>query len=1018
MSGLLAGLFADDFYDIETINEIRLYFTQSNWDALLDQLYAVGEDRLLGTAVINGVTYDSIGVRYKGNSSYSANRTKNPFNIKLDHIRKEQTIGPYGTIKLANGFSDPSFIRETLAYEIARKYMPASKANYAKVYVNDVLIGAYTSVQDVDSHFMDTFFHCSDKPRFKSDTNTMTPTTVWGYLGADSLAYQNLYAIESKYGWGDLINFTNTLNNNPNNLSNVMNVDQNLWMCAFDNLLINLDSPINIFHNFYLFGDADNRINPILWDLNMSFGGFGNGTSSYNPLQNSTSTTFPLLSKVLSDARYKKMYIAHMRTMITENFSNGWYATRAAQLQAICGPLVQSDPNFFYTYANFQANLNSSVGGGSGGPGGGQTVPGITALMNARSTYLLSHSAFSGTVPEFTAQSHSPQPVEPGTQVTFTATASNATYMRVGIRQSHPRKFNYYQMYDDGVHGDGAAGDGTFGVSVLVSTGDIEYYFWAENASQGMFYPPRAEFEFFSIPVANTTGEIVINEVMAKNTSFPDPFGEMDDWVELYNPNNYPVDIGGMYMTDSHYSNGIGAWTQIPNNSPEITTIPANGYLIVWFDENLDQGALHINDKLGGGADGVYLISSDGQTLVDSYVWTEATDLNVDNRSIGRSPNGGQTWMLFGAGQLYPSSPGAANLGSVNSLPEISSIAYSPVETNADTPVTVGAVVIDTDGSIASVQLLYGVDDWTLNIESMTQNAGVYSLTLGGFPLNSVVKYRIKAIDNSNGESLSPVYSILIGYRAPILYINELMPTNTSILMDENGEYDDWVEIYNASTEAVDLAGYYLTDNHYPEVGLSLTQIASGNPETIIPAGAYKVIWFDEQPDQGALHVNTKLGTSADAVYLIAPDMLGVIDHVVWSAETALAENLSYGRYPDGSGTWAVFGINTTMPSPGAANEGVGIYDELSPSLVPSMAVYPNPARGYVNIELKNCKSVQRVWIYNLKGQLVNELSIEGSAKAGWNGRDKAGMKASSGIYFIVSEQGGTKLSRKICLVQ
>ena len=230
-----------------------------------------------------------------------------------------------------------------------------------------------------------------------------------------------------------------------------MNVDQNLWMIAFDNLLVNLDSPISIFHNFYLFADADNRINPLLWDLNMAFGGFPqnlsvSGMQNMDPLRNSTSNTYLLIKNILSNARYKKMYIAHMRTMITENFSNGWYATRAAELQSICAPYVQADPNFFYTYANFQANLNSSVSGGSGGPGGGGTLPGITQLMNTRATYLLNNTNFTGTVPTLVSHSHSPQNIQPGTSVLFTATATNATYMQIGIRQNIANKFEYYQI--------------------------------------------------------------------------------------------------------------------------------------------------------------------------------------------------------------------------------------------------------------------------------------------------------------------------------------------------------------------------------------------------------------------------------------------------------------------------------------------------------------------------------------------------------------------------------------------
>jgi len=1013
-----------DFYDINTVNTIQLFFTQSNWDQILDQLYAAGEGRLVGTAIINGVTYDSVGVRYKGNSSYNANRNKNPFNIKLDHIIEDQLIdGKYGTLKLANGFSDPSFIRETLSYEIARKYMPACKANYANVWVNNVLIGVYTSVEDVDSNFMREHFYTSGKPRFKCDTNTMSPVTVWGYLGADSTAYQTYYALESDYGWSTLINFTYTLQNNYTNIAQVMNVDQNLWMCAFDNLLVNLDSPINVFHNFYLFADADNRINPLLWDLNMSFGGFQGGsvTSMQNldPLRNVNSNTFLLLKNVLVNPRYKKMYLAHIRTMIEENFSNNWYATRAAELQSICGPSVQNDPNFFYTYANFQANLNNQVGGGSGGPGGGQTVPGITQLMNARATYLLNNTNFAGTVPTLTTQSYYPANPEPGSNLQFTATFTNATYAQLGIRQNIAHQFNYYQMYDDGAHSDGEANDGVYGISVPITYGDINYFFWAENSSQGMFFPARAEHEYYTIPVANFTGELFINEIMAKNASFADPNGEFDDWVEIYNPNNYAVDLGGMYMTDSHYSNGISAWTQIPTTYPDITTIPPHGYKIVWFDEDLDQGPLHINDKLGGGADAVYLIDSDGVTLIDSYIWTEATNLNVDDRSIGRLPDGSDNWVLFGAGQTNPCTPGASNQGTVNALPVIENIAYSPLTTDENSIITVSASVTDSDGTINSVQLLYGISDWTLNAIPMNLTGNSYTAQIGPFAWGSIIKYRIQATDNASGITQSPVYAIIIGYSAPTLYINELMPSNATTIMDENSEYEDWIEIYNPNDFAIDLAGYFFTDDHYPDTGSSLTQIPTGYNDTIIPANSYKIIWFDEDLDQGPLHINTKLSATADAVYFLAPDMLTVIDHISWTADLALASDISYGRYPDGSENWITFGVGFDHPvTPGTSNYPVSNTDEIVTTAVMSLEVWPNPVKDVLNINLKGATDKYRVKVYNLKGQLVADYYTTKDGKNQWDLRDKNGNKIGSGIYLIRTQFADKQYSKKICIIQ
>jgi len=1021
---------AQDFYDAAQVNTIRLYFTQSNWDQLLDNLFSAGQEgRLMGTAVINGVTYDSVGVRYKGNSSYSASRVKNPLNIKLNYMIPGQLLdGKYGTIKLSNAFSDPSFVRETLSYEIARKYMPACKANYANVYVNDVLIGLYTNVQDVDEYFMETNLHCDGKPRFKCDTNTMNAVTVWGYLGADSTAYHTYYGLESDYGWASLIHFTNVLNNDQNNVATVMNVDQHLWMCAFDNLLVNLDSPINIFHNFYLFGDASNRLNPIVWDLNMSFGGFGGGggpggnittMQQYNPLQNSTSSTFTLLSKVLSNTRYKKMYIAHMRTMINENFANSWYTTRAAELQAICGPSVQADPNKLYTYANFQANINSSVTGGSGGPGGG-SVCGIAQLMGTRATYLLSSSNFTGTVPTIASINHSPETIIQNSPVTFTLTATNATYAQLGVRQNLANAFVYYQMYDDGAHGDGAANDGVYGVTITPSYGELEYYGYAENSSYGAFLPERAEHEFFTASVIAEPGEIYINEIMANNTTYADPNGDFDDWVELYNATDNPIDIGGMYMVDSHYSNGISSWTHIPTTSPTVTTIPAHGFLVVWFDEEPTEGPLHINNKLGATEDAVYLIDSDGATVIDTYNWTAATGLSTSDVSIGRLPDGGSTWTLFGAGQSHASTPGSTNVTSgVNLPPVISQIHYSPLVTSPVAAVTIFATVTDPNNNLSSVSLLWGVGDYNMYTNDMSLTGSEYAYVIGIFPLNTVIMYRIKAVDSDNATTLSPVYQITIGYQAPTLYINEIMPSNTATIVDNYQEYEDWVEIYNPGDTAVNLAGYYLMDDHYYDPTYLPTPIASTSSDsTTISAHGYKVFWFDQDPEQGVLHIDTKLGASGDGVYLLAPDMISVIDSVSWNSDLALAADQSYGRYPNGTASWMVFGITTDHPvTPGISNGGVGNQDHIASSSVPTLSIYPNPCKDRMNLEVNNVKNTAFVRIFNIRGQLVKEFTTQPGSKAVLDISGATGDRIPSGIYFVKVNAGHDKLSEKICVV-
>lgn len=107
--------------------------------------------------------------------------------------------------------------------------------------------------------------------------------------------------------------------------------------------------------------------------------------------------------------------------------------------------------------------------------------------------------------------------------------------------------------------------------------------------------------------------ELVINEVAALNeTIVTDEFDEYDDWIEIHNPNDFPVDAGGYYLTDN--LNMIDKW-QIPDGNPEITTIPAGGYLILWADDQEEQGILHTSFKLSSSGEEVGLARQIGSTL-------------------------------------------------------------------------------------------------------------------------------------------------------------------------------------------------------------------------------------------------------------------------------------------------------------------------------------------------------------------------------------------------------------------
>lgn len=165
-----------------------------------------------------------------------------------------------------------------------------------------------------------------------------------------------------------------------------------------------------------------------------------------------------------------------------------------------------------------------------------------------------------------------------------------------------------------------------------------------------------------SEPVAGT---LVINEFMASNDvwSIPgeDPAATFPDWIEIYNTGDTPLDMGGWYTTDD--ATDLVQW-QLPIDKPELTTVPAHGYLLLLCDglDNSD-GALHTNFKLGSGGEDV-VISEDGLSITDggSYCDTgcDLPNPGTDN-SAGRDGDGAFTWFVYLFGTDREASPGTAN---------------------------------------------------------------------------------------------------------------------------------------------------------------------------------------------------------------------------------------------------------------------------------------------------------------------------------------------------------------------
>ena len=141
------------------------------------------------------------------------------------------------------------------------------------------------------------------------------------------------------------------------------------------------------------------------------------------------------------------------------------------------------------------------------------------------------------------------------------------------------------------------------------------------------------------------------------------------------------------------------------------------------------------------------------------------------------------------------------------------------------------------------------------------------------------------------------------------VFINEFMASSSNSGLedpDEPGEYPDWIELYNNSTETVDISGWYMTDDPDAPDGFRI-------PNGAVPALGFLLLCADDDPEQGARHLGFRLSAGGGVIGL-SSNGVTFVDCVSYSARN---EDVSYGRYPDGTATW----MSMTNASPAAPNQ-------------------------------------------------------------------------------------------------
>jgi len=659
------ALQTDGLFDPALFRTLSLIYTQANATAFSNAMHLA---RQFSTNIYlprlwldNGATNYHVGSRFKGNSSYSGVRRS--INLDVDFVTTNADLMGFTTVNLNNANGDETVMREPVYFTVMSQYAPCPKGAMCNVYFNGTQWSVYSLVQQENSQLIKKWFPSTDGDRWRAPNAAMggggagftsSNSAFIVFTNANVWFYTNHYELKSTStnlltAYQRLTNAIYVLQLTPTNVlrdrvEDVFAVDNWLWFLAIENLFVDDDSYWNKGADYGFYYEPESgRIHPVEHDGNEAFTAIGNLNYSLSPVEGATGRNRPLLYRLLPDNELRQRYLAHMRTVLSENFNPATMTPLINRFHALSINALITDPRKGIT---MQTYTNDLIG--------------LKTYVTNRYYFLMSHAELTPRQPNIDSVS-SPTNVFATDTPTVTAKVTGNSDSGVGSVWLYHRgkaygRFATVQMFDDGAHGDGNAADGIFGATVTnyPAGTKVRYYIEARgtNAAQAArFSPARAENETYGYRVsitATSNSPVVINEFMASNTgTLADPQGEFDDWIELRNVTDSAVSLTGRYLSDE------------PNNPrkwqfPAGTTIPANGYLLVWADEDTAETVgLHASFKLSASNDEIYLTDTDANLnqVLDSVTFgSQSTDI-----SYGRSATNADVWSTMSP------SPGAEN---------------------------------------------------------------------------------------------------------------------------------------------------------------------------------------------------------------------------------------------------------------------------------------------------------------------------------------------------------------------
>ena len=229
----------------------------------------------------------------------------------------------------------------------------------------------------------------------------------------------------------------------------------------------------------------------------------------------------------------------------------------------------------------------------------------------------------------------------------------------------------------------------------------------------------------------------------------------------------------------------------------------------------------------------------------------------------------------------------------------------------------------------------------------------------------------------------------------PPVVINELMSRNSNNLPDQNGDFSDWIELYNPTGSSIDLTNIFISDK-------------ISNPEKFhlksntLPSQGYLLLWASGDTSQYNNHLPFKLSGNGETLYLSYKEANGTfitLDKIKFPASIT---NQSYGRTYDGNNRWVTF---QNYPTPNASNSGILSFNKEK-VLIPPFP-YPNPHSDFF-IYKNTLDEPSEISLHNQLGQLIYHAKIEKNQEI------RIENNGLSGLYILTARYSSQTLKFKL----